>query len=77
MLPGAFAHGRFDLRRARVTLTPFSRLPWNVPFYAKHGFAAARSLEQLPHSAIALRDERARRLENRIAMVKNAAWSDA
>ena len=56
-----------------ITLTTFSHLPWNAPFYAKHGFAEVRSLEQVPHLEAALRHERNRGLENRIAMVKNAA----
>ena len=56
-----------------VTLTTFSHLPWNAPFYAKHGFAEVQSLEQFPHLEAALRHERNRGLENRIAMVKNAA----
>ena len=56
-----------------VTLTTFSHLPWNAPFYAKHGFAEVRSLEQVPHLEAALRHERDRGFENRIAMVKNAA----
>src|SRR5439155_22101047 len=55
-----------------VTLTTFSHLPWNAPFYAKHGFAAVQSLEHVPHLKAALRHERNRGLENRIAMVKNA-----
>jgi len=56
-----------------VTLTTFSHLPWNGPFYAKHGFAAVQTLGQFPHLRAAVRCERERGLENRIAMVKNAA----
>ncbi len=56
-----------------VTLTTFSHLPWNGPFYAKHGFAAVQTLGQFPHLRAAVRRERERGLENRIAMVKNAA----
>jgi GNAT superfamily N-acetyltransferase len=55
-----------------VRLTTFSHLRCNAPFYAKHGFAEVRSLEQVPHLEAALRHERDRGFENRIAMVKNA-----
>jgi len=56
-----------------VTLTTFSHLPWNAPFYAKRGFVVAQTFEQFPHLEAFLRHERERGLENRIAMVKNAA----
>jgi len=53
-----------------VTLTTFSHLPWNAPFYAKHGFSALENLEEFPHLEAALRHERERGLDNRIAMIK-------
>jgi GNAT superfamily N-acetyltransferase len=56
-----------------VTLTTFRHLPWNAPFYAKHGFVVARKLGRFPHLEEALRQERARGLKHRIAMVKPAA----
>lgn len=56
-----------------VTLTTFSHLPWNAPFYAKRGFVVVQSFERFPHLEAALRHERDRGLKNRIAMGKNAA----
>lgn len=56
-----------------VTLTTFSHLPWNAPFYAKHGFDVVNDLGAYPHLSVILERERALGLRNRIAMLKNAA----
>lgn len=56
-----------------VTLTTFEHLPWNAPFYSKHGFIRVECPDDFPHLLSALHQERARGLERRIAMVKNAA----
>ena len=56
-----------------ITLTTFTHLPWNAPFYSKHGFFPVQAHEQLPHLASVLRQEQDRGLERRVAMVKNAA----
>jgi GNAT superfamily N-acetyltransferase len=56
-----------------VTLTTFSHLRWNAPFYFSRGFSIVRRPVQFPHLEMALRREKERGLENRIAMVKHAA----
>lgn len=55
-----------------VTLTTFEHLPWNAPFYSKHGFIRVECPDDFPHLVSALHHERARGLERRTAMVKNA-----
>ncbi|MBT2865795.1 GNAT family N-acetyltransferase [Chromobacterium violaceum] len=52
---------------AAVTLTTFAHLPWNAPFYRRHGFLA---FEPPAGSALAdqLRAEAAAGLRNRVAM---------
>ncbi len=49
-----------------VTLTTFAHLPWNAPFYARHGFHIIA--EAPAHLDAALRDEAALGLHNRVAM---------
>jgi GNAT superfamily N-acetyltransferase len=39
-----------------VTLTTFADLPWNAPFYAKHGFRVMRE-DELGPELRALRDD--------------------
>jgi predicted N-acetyltransferase YhbS len=56
-----------------VTLTTFSNLPWNAPFYARRGFTQVREPTQLPHLQLALAREHDKGLRNRIAMVRDAA----
>jgi GNAT superfamily N-acetyltransferase len=56
-----------------VTLTTFAHLPWNAPFYAKHGFTITRDLVQFPHLQAALVDEATRGLRARVAMVRPSA----
>ena len=43
---------------AAVTLTTFRDVPWNAPFYAKHGFAPL-AVEDLPPELRALREREA------------------
>jgi GNAT superfamily N-acetyltransferase len=53
-----------------VTLTTFADIPWNAPFYARHGFAKITGFDAFPHLAAALQSERALGLEGRIAMAR-------
>ena len=39
---------------AALTLTTFSDVPWNAPFYARHGFVELHDLEGRPHLADSL-----------------------
>ncbi|MGC4075898.1 MAG: GNAT family N-acetyltransferase [Rubrivivax sp.] len=55
-----------------VTLTTFSHLPWNAPFYARHGFRALVAGGGFEHLSAALASERARGLKNRVAMARAA-----
>ena len=56
-----------------VTLTTFSRVPWNAPFYSKHGFHVVDDLGYYPHLGEMLRHETARGLQHRVAMCRDAA----
>ncbi len=64
------------LRRgvAALTLTTFAHLPWNAPFYRRHGF---RDVTPAPHSRLAqhLETERLAGLNNRIAMQRQLSES--
>ncbi len=51
-----------------VTLTTFSHLPWNGPFYSRNGFVEITDSECGPELLERLRQERARGLEHRVAM---------
>ena len=42
-----------------VTLSTFAHVPWNAPFYARHGFRAKPSAALPPHVAERLEAERA------------------
>jgi GNAT superfamily N-acetyltransferase len=55
-----------------VTLTTFSHLPWNAPFYAKYGFRIASDWESYAHLPAILEHERTLGLRNRVAMVRSA-----
>ena len=61
-----------DVARQRahthVTLSTFADLPWNAPFYARHGFAEPSDFSAFPHLLAALESERARGLQGRVAM---------
>ena len=60
--------------RARETghtalyLTTFSHVPWNMPFYARFGFALLDEHEMPPVMKDILAAERARGMRNRVAM---------
>lgn len=56
-----------------VTLTTFSHVPWNAPFYRKHGFHVVGNVGHYPHLGEALRREAARGLKERVAMHRIAA----
>ncbi|MBW8368882.1 MAG: GNAT family N-acetyltransferase [Arenimonas sp.] len=56
-----------------ITLTTFQNIPWNAPFYAKHGFKVVCSVNHYPHLDRALRREAALGLAERIAMYRNVA----
>ncbi len=69
---------------ASVTLTTFSHVPWNAPFYRSNGFADIEESKLGPALAERLAQERARGLRNRVAMrrmvrrVERARhWGDA
>ena len=71
LLLHAFA-AAMDLGLHFVTLTTFGHLPWNAPFHARRGFTPIRRLAPFPHLHLALRHERERGLENRVAMIRRA-----
>jgi GNAT superfamily N-acetyltransferase len=52
----------------RVTLTTFTDVPWNAPFYSTLGFKAWPEGEAPPELAAKVNAERARGLKNRCAM---------
>ncbi|HEX5093145.1 MAG TPA: GNAT family N-acetyltransferase [Burkholderiales bacterium] len=56
-----------------VTLTTFSHLPWNAPFYARHGFRTPEEWTPFPHLPAILRHESELGLRNRVAMVRDPA----
>jgi GNAT superfamily N-acetyltransferase len=66
-----------DVARQRghlhLTLTTFADIPWNAPFYARHGFAEITGFGAFPHLAAALQSERKQGLEGRIAMARDVA----
>ena len=62
---------------AAITLTTFEQIPWNAPFYARHGFIAATEPVGFEHLRRALAHERARGLKGRVAMVREAGPADA
>jgi GNAT superfamily N-acetyltransferase len=64
-----------DAGHARVTLTTFRDVPWNAPFYAKHGFRPLAESEMPAALRAAVTDETARGLDpaTRVAMVCSVA----
>ncbi len=67
-----------------VTLTTFSHVPWNGPFYRSNGFTEIDAAQLGPGLADRLSQERGRGLRNRVAMrrlVRRAErakhWGDA
>lgn len=67
------AHRR---RAPALTLTTFAHLPWNAPFYRRHGFC---DVTPAAHSRLAalLEAERLAGLGNRVAMQRVLAESDS
>ncbi|MBK1690202.1 GNAT family N-acetyltransferase [Rubrivivax gelatinosus] len=55
-----------------VTLTTFRHLPWNAPFYGRHGFRPLAAGGGFEHLSAALARERTRGLKNRVAMARKA-----
>lgn len=55
----AWAH---DAGYPAVTLSTFREVPWNGPFYARHGFRVLEAHELSPGLAAVVEDERARGL---------------
>ena len=55
-----------------ITLTTFADVPWNGPFYARHGFETVADLEAYPRLAADIEQEVAHGLprERRCAMIK-------
>jgi len=56
-----------------ATLTTFEHVPWNAPFYAKHGFVALSEPHGFDHLRRALANEHSLGLRSRVAMVRHAA----
>ena len=52
----------------RITLTTFSHLPWNAPFYQRLGFRVVEPADLTPELAEILRTEARDGLERRVAM---------
>lgn len=55
-----------------TTLTTFLSIPWNGPFYAKHGFQPVKDAREFAHLTRALARENSRGLKDRVAMLRNA-----
>lgn len=53
---------------AEVTLTTFSDVPWNAPFYSSLGFEILPAGQAPPELIAKLASEKARGLKNRVAM---------
>jgi ribosomal protein S18 acetylase RimI-like enzyme len=51
------------------TLTTFEDIPWNAPFYQKHGFEILEEKNVPRHVAAMLREERSLGLKKRVAML--------
>lgn len=56
-----------------VTLTTFEHIPWNAPFYARHGFERIENCQEVEFLAVILDAEMQAGLKNRIAMRKRLA----
>ena len=56
-----------------ITLTTFLGVPWNAPFYVRHGFKVVGIISHYPHLGQALQREAAHGLKERVAMYRNAA----
>lgn len=69
LLAHACTHARHHGLRA-LTLTTFAHVPWNAPFYAKHGFSIVNEPQELEHLRAALAHERSCGLKDRVAMMR-------
>jgi GNAT superfamily N-acetyltransferase len=58
---------------SEATLTTFTSVPWNEPFYSRHRFRVLASTLRFGHLAQALAREASRGLENRVAMLRDVA----
>ncbi|BAL95250.1 GNAT family N-acetyltransferase [Rubrivivax gelatinosus] len=56
-----------------ITLTTFDHLPWNAPFYGRHGFRRLVADGGFEHLRAALANESAHGLKDRVAMARKAA----
>ncbi len=54
-----------------VTLTTFRHIPWNAPWYAKHGFRILNISETPPLLLKILEEEKEKGLDNRVVMCKD------
>lgn len=72
LLEHAFEHGRATGLR-EITLTTFSSVPWNAPFYARHGFEPVNDVRVRAHLEQALEREVRRGLKDRVAMLRRVA----
>ncbi|MGA1192053.1 MAG: GNAT family N-acetyltransferase, partial [Bdellovibrionota bacterium] len=74
-LGGKLLEHSFTVARERnfssITLTTFKHLPWNAPFYEKHGFVSLEESEMGAELSEILRQEAKDGLKNRIAMRRN------
>lgn len=61
-------HALAQVQAREVWLTTFARIPWNAPFYQKLGFCLVDKDSAPEAIRNILREERARGLENRVAM---------
>lgn len=71
-LGGKLLEHSFTVARERnfssITLTTFKHLPWNGPFYERHGFVSLEESEMGAELSEILRQEAKDGLNNRIAM---------
>lgn len=72
LLQAACAHAA-AAGHAEVTLTTFESVPWNAPFYARHGFRRIADAQLGPGLADRLAREQAAGLRDRIAMRRSVA----
>lgn len=74
-LGGKLLEHSFTVARGRnlssITLTTFKHLPWNGPFYERHGFVSLEESEMGAELSEILRQEAKDGLKNRIAMRRN------
>jgi GNAT superfamily N-acetyltransferase len=74
-LGGKLLEHSFTVARERnfssITLTTFKHLPWNGPFYERHGFVSLEESEMGAELSEILRQEAKDGLKNRIAMRSN------